>query len=304
MSDNRPPVMIDWLVLALLAVVWGASFIFIKRSVAVLEPAHMAFWRMALATLIYLPIALSLWSRIDWSRWPAFIGVAFFGSAIPNYLFAIAQQHVSSSLAGVLNALTPMFTLLLGWIVFRKAPGLSKLWGVLLGLLGASVLIWNSSGGQATKSNALYAALCVLATACYAANAVLVTRYLRDQHPAAIASAAFMITGVFFISGLFASGAWSAAMAHPDGLTAIGYVGYLAALGTVGGSILYFWLLQRTGAVFATSVTYLLPVTAMLIGMLDGETITGYDMMGTAIILTGIYLIRTANAERVAEAST
>lgn len=302
MSENRPPVMIDWLVLALLALVWGASFIFIKRSVAVLEPIHMAFWRMSLATVMYFPIALAFWSRIDGRKWKAFIGVAFLGSAIPNYLFAIAQQHVSSSLAGVLNALTPVFTLLLGWMVFKKGPGRSKLWGVLLGLLGASLLIWSSTSGHSASNNAFYAALCVLATACYAANAVLVTRYLRDQHPAAIASAAFLITGVFFVGGLFASGAWSAAMAHPEGLRAIGYVGYLAALGTVGGSILYFWLLQRTGAVFATSVTYLLPVTAMLIGMLDGEAITEYDLVGTAIILTGIYLIRTSSAERLAGA--
>lgn len=292
MSHDRPPVLLDWLTLVLLAVVWGASFLFIKRSVQVFEPVHMALWRMSLATALYLPIALAFWSRIDWKRWRPLIGVALFGSAIPNYFFAIAQQHVNSGLAGVLNALTPMFTLFLGFVVFQRAPTFSKLWGVLVGLAGATLLVWSSTGGH-FSGNLWYAGLCILATMCYAMNALLVNRYLADQHPAGIASAAFMITGLFFLAGLWWSGAWSAALAHERGAQAIGYIGYLAAVGTVGGSILYFWLIQRTSPVFATSVTYLLPVVALLIGFIDGEKVSAMDVAGTGIILAGVYLVRS-----------
>ncbi|MBK8920483.1 MAG: EamA family transporter [Saprospirales bacterium] len=289
--SNRPPAAFDWFLLLLLTVVWGASFLFIKRSVAIFSPMQMAMWRMVLALSIYLPIAAIYWAKIDWKRWKALIVVAFCGSAIPNFFFAVAQRHVSSSLAGVLNSLTPLFTLALGVAFFQMTFNKNKLLGVVLGLLGASILIlFNSS--SAIEGNGFFATLCALATVCYAINANIVNRYLRDQHPAAIASAAFVLTGWLFVAGLWWSGGWQAAWQHPQGREGIGYIFYLAALGTVGGSILYFWLLQRTSAIFATSVTYLLPVAALALGALDGEAIGFSDLVGTGVILGGVYLAR------------
>ncbi len=289
--SNRPPATLDWFILLLLAAVWGASFLFIKKSVQIFNPIQMAMWRMVMATAIYLPVAMLFWSKIDWKRWKSLVIVAFCGSAIPNFMFAVAQQHVSSSLAGVLNALTPLFTLILGVIFFQMVFLREKLLGVVLGLAGAAVLIlFNSS--SAVSGNAFYAALCALATLCYAINANVVNRHLRDQHPAGIASAAFVITGILFIIGLWWSGGWSAARAHKDGLEGLGYIFYLAAMGTVGGSILYFWLLQRTSAIFATSVTYLIPIAALILGSADGESIGFTDLAGTGVILLGVYLAR------------
>ncbi len=252
---------------------------------------QMAMWRMVLAWAIYMPVALAFWSKIDWKRWKPLLVVAFCGSAIPNFLFAVAQQHVTSSLAGVLNALTPLFTLVLGVAFFQMSFAKSKVVGVVLGLVGAAILIlFNSS--SAVSGNAFFATLCGLATVCYAINANVVNRHLRDQHPAAIASAAFVITGGLFIFGLWWSDGWYVVQQHPDGWKGLGYVTYLAALGTVGGSILYYWLLQRTSAIFATSVTYLLPVSALVLGAADGETIGFTDLAGTGIILAGVYLAR------------
>ena len=217
--------------------------------------------------------------------------VAFCGSAIPNFFFAVAQQHVNSSLAGVLNSLTPLFTLIIGFSFFQLKVSRSRLLGIVVGLLGAVLLVvFNSSTGL--SGNAFFAFLCMLATVCYAINANVVNRHLRDQHPAGIASAAFVITGGFFILGLWWSGGWSAALQHPEGMHGLGYIFYLAAMGTVGGSILYFWLLQRTSAIFATSVTYLLPIAALLLGAADGETVGFTDLAGTGVILAGVYLAR------------
>ncbi len=288
---NRPPSTLDWIALFVLAAVWGASFIFIKHSVEVFNPVQMAMWRMVLATAVYLPIAAVYWSKIDWSRWKWLVVVAFCGSAIPNFLFAVAQQHVTSSLAGVLNSLTPLFTLVLGVTFFQMAFTRNKLLGVVLGLTGAIVLIFFNSRSD-VSGNAFYTALCALATVCYAVNANTVNRHLRDQHPAAIASAAFVLTGGLFLIGLWWSGGWAVVQEHPQGWKGLSYVFYLAAVGTVAGSIGYFWLLQRTSAIFATSVTYLIPVTAMLLGVLDGETVGIADLAGTGIILTGLYLAR------------
>ena len=289
--SNRPPSTLDWFLLFLLAVIWGASFLFIKRSVAIYTPMQMAMWRLVLAFVIYLPIAAMFWSKIDWTRWKALLVVAFCGSALPNFLFAVAQVHVSSSLAGVLNALTPLFTLSLG-VVFFQMPFLkNKLIGVILGLLGAVVLIvFNASSG--VSGNGFFAVLCAVAALCYAVNANIVNRYLRDLHPAAIASAAFILTGWMFLLGLWWSGGWAVVEQHPNGWEGLGYIFYLSALGTVGGSILYFWLLQRTSAIFATSVTYLLPIAALALGALDGEVVGLTDLLGTSVILGGVYLAR------------
>lgn len=287
----RPPSSLDWLVLLLLAAVWGCSFLMIKWAVQVFDPLQMSMWRMVQATVIYLPVALIYWSKIDWTRWKPLVVVAFCGSAIPNLLFAAAQRHVDSSLAGILNSLTPLFTLVLGVLFFQLKLTRNKALGVALGLLGAALLIlFNGKAGLG--GNAFYAVLCALATVCYAINANMVGKYLRDQHPAAIASAAFMLTGGLFFVGLWWSDGWSAAWQHPDGPKALTYILYLSALGTVGGSIVYFWLLQRTSPVFATSVTYLLPIAAMVLGLFDGELIGMMDMAGTGVILTGLYLAR------------
>ncbi|MCC6461255.1 MAG: EamA family transporter [Saprospiraceae bacterium] len=289
--SNRPPATLDWFVLLLLSVIWGASFLFIKRSVAIFDPVQMAMWRMVMATAVYLPVAALFWSKIDWTRWKPLVVVAFCGSAIPNFLFAVAQRHVTSSLAGVLNSLTPLFTLILGVAFFQMKFAKNKLFGVGLGLAGAALLIlFNAS--SSVSGNAFFAALCVMATVCYAINANTVNTHLRDQHPAAIASAAFVITGGLFVLGLWWSGGWAAAWQHPEGLKGLGYIAYLGVLGTVGGSILYFWLLQRTSAIFATSVTYLLPVAALLLGRFDGETLGYMDIVGTCVILAGVYLAR------------
>ncbi len=287
----RPPSTFDWLVLVFLGAMWGASFIFIKHAVQIFDPLHMAIWRMVLATLIYLPIAVAYWSKIDWKRWRPLLVVAFFGSAIPNFLFAVAQRHVNSSLAGMLNSLTPLFALILGVGFFQMTFTRNKLIGVALGLTGTTMLIlFNSKSGVA--GNAFFASLCVLATVCYAINANVVNTWLRDQPAAGIASAAFIITGPIFIIGLWASGAWEAVWQNPRAWEGMGYVFYLAAIGTVFGSILYFWLLQRTSAIFATSVTYLLPVTAIALGAFDGEALGWMDLVGTLVILAGLYVAR------------
>lgn len=289
--QNRPPALLDWVLMLLVAVVWGCSFLMIKWSVRVFNPMQMSMWRMVQATLIYLPLAAIYWSKIDWKRWKPLLVVAFCGSAIPNLLFAAAQRHVDSSLAGILNSLTPLFTMVLGLLFFRMPYTHNKGLGVVLGLAGASMLILFNNGPTLSGS-AFHAGLCVLATVCYALNANTVNTHLRDLHPAAISSAAFLLTGGIFMLGLWWSGGWEVAWTHPDGRKALGYIFYLSAFGTVGASILYFRLMQRTSAVFATSVTYLLPIAAIVLGIFDGEVVGWMDVAGMGVILTGLYLAR------------
>jgi drug/metabolite transporter (DMT)-like permease len=290
-KSAQQPEPLDWVVLIALGAMWGCSFFFIKKAVAVFSPLQMSSWRMVLAWLIYIPVAIAVWSKIDWSRWRYLLGVAMFGSAIPNFLFAVAQQHVSSGLAGTLNSLTPLFTLGIGSMIFKTPLSTNKVFGVLMGLTGTVLLIAiNGKGGF--NGNIFYAGICVLATVCYALNALLVNQYLRDQPAGGIAAAAFLLVGPLFLLAVWLSGGFEAAYEKPEASTALGYILYLATFGTVVGSIVYFWLLKRTNAVFATSVTYLLPIVALLLGTLAGETLGILDFTGAGIILAGVYLAR------------
>ena len=287
----RPPSTLDWLVLIVLGILWGCSFVMIKKAVHIFDPLQMTSWRMVIAWAIYIPVAISFCSKIDWRKWRPLVGVAAFGSAIPNFLFAVAEQHVNSGLAGVLNSLTPLFTLIIGLSFFQMTFSRNKILGVALGLAGAVLLVmFNSAGPLGGK--AYFAFLCLIATVCYALNANIVNTWLKGQHPAGIASASFMITGPIFLFSLFISGGIGVVQHQEGGAHGLWYVLYLAAIGTVAGSILYFWLLQRTSAIFATSVTYLLPVVALLVGVFDGEALTLMDCVGTSVILLGVYLAR------------
>lgn len=280
-----------WLVLVLLAMIWGGSFLMIKKAVQVFSPLQMTAWRMFLALLIYAPVGLAYRDKIDWSKWKYYIAVAMFGSVIPNFMYSIAQQHIGSGVAGALNALTPIFTLVLGVAFFKMPYSHYKLAGVLLGWSGAAVLILMNSHSS-IHGNAGYAVLCALATIFYGLNANFVNAHLRDGHPAGIAAASFILTGPLFAGMLWQSQGWQAVQQHEHGWQALGYVFYLSAVSTVVGSIVYFWLLQRTSALFATSVTYLAPIMALFIGMLDGEGLAWTDIVGAAIILSGVYLAR------------
>lgn len=289
--SHPPPSTRDWFVLFALAFVWGFSFILIKRAVAIFTPMQAAMWRMSLATAAYLPVALLYWSKIQWKSWKYYIIVALSGSAIPNFIFSFAQKHVSSSLAGVLNSLTPLFTLILGALFFQLSLSKGKISGVLMGFTGATILIVFNAN-SAVEGNTAYAFLCAFATIFYAINSNVVGKYLRGHHPAGIAAGAFLLMGIPFWIGLFWSGGWEMAHTHPDGLKGVGYLAILAVVSTTVASIIYFTLMQRTGPIFATSVTFLLPVVSTIIGALDGESIGMWDMIGTAIILVGLYLAR------------
>jgi drug/metabolite transporter (DMT)-like permease len=291
MHTTHPPSLRDWLIMFGLAFVWGFSFLFIKRSVAIFTPIQVLSWRMTMATLAYLPFAIAYWSKIQWKSWPYYAVVALSGSAIPNLMYAFAQKHVSSSLAGVLNSLTPLFTLILGALFFQMKVTKYKALGILLGFAGASVLIiFNTK--NAVSGHLGFALVCALATIFYALNSNIVGSKLREHHPAAIASASFMLMGLPFVGLLVGSGGIEAAMTHPDGWKGVGYLAFLGAVGTALASIIYFDLLQRTSTLFATSVTFLLPVMSIIIGTLDGEAIGFSDILGTGIILGGLYLAR------------
>jgi drug/metabolite transporter (DMT)-like permease len=291
--EKKQPTLGDWGLVLLLALIWGASFLLIKKSLLVYTPLQTGMLRMAFACLAYLPIALYNFKKIDWSKWKYFLVVSIFGFGLPNLLFPIAQTKVTSSLAGILNAMTPVFTMLLGAWFFKVAINKNKILGLFLAFLGAVSLILFSKGGQIKiEGESLYALLCVLATLCYAINSNNISNNLQGSSPVVIGAASFLLTTPIYFIAVFLSGAYQTTMAHPDPWLSIASVLWLAVISTTLASMLFFRLLQRTNAVFATSVTFLLPVMAMILGHLDGEDVGTVQLFGTGLILTGLYLTR------------
>ncbi len=281
-----------WLTLALLSIIWGSSFILIKRSLVAFDGVQVGCLRISISALAFLPVLLLHLRRIDWSRWRYFLLVGLTGSGIPGFMFAIAQTEISSATAGVLNSLTPLFTLFIGVLFFGALFSWSKLSGILVGLAGASLLILMNSQ-QDLGGNPWYALLVIIATLCYGTSGNTVGRYLRDVPSRLISAVSFSMVGIPVSIYLFSRTDFLHRMTNePAAWASLGYVSILSLVGTVAATVIFFQLIQRTSPVFGSTVAYLIPIVASLWGVLDGEAIGWFHWVGLLLILSGIYLAR------------
>ena len=281
----------DWVILTFLSIVWGSSFILIKKGIAVFEPDQMASLRIAISALALIPVFLTRQSRgIPRNKWFWIALVGIFGSGLPALLFAIAEQSVPSSVAGILNSLTPIFTWTLGLLFFSVLFVRRQLVGVVIGFLGAVIVI--ALQPNFTLSIDLYTGFIVIGTISYGLSGNIVKTHLQDVHPIVLNSLAFFIIGVPALVYAYTSGAFSHFNETPGAWTALLAIAVLAIAGTVTANILYFWLIQRTNAVFASSVAYLIPLMAVVWGVVDGEHLYWPQFAGMGLILIGVYVLR------------
>ena len=289
-----PPNIRNWLALLVLSLVWGTSFILIKKSLIAFSAIQVACLRMSFSALAFVPLILMQWSKIDWSRIGYLLAVGLTGTAIPAILFSEAQTQISSSLTGILNSLTPLFTLVLGITFFKVPFKWAKAVGVLLGLMGASTLILMSST-SGIEGNIWYALLIVLAALCYGTSGNLVGAYLKDMNSLIIAATSFGLVGIPGLIFLFSGTDFIYRMGHePHAWASLGYVSILALFGTVAASVLFFRLIQWTSPLFSSTVAYLIPIVALMWGVIDGEPVFLFHFFGMALILAGVYLSRKA----------
>lgn len=281
----------SWLILIFLSLIWGSSYILIKKGLEVYSPMQIGYLRLGIAALACVPLVVQQFSKIDWSHWRALLVVGITGTGLPSILFPLAQTEISSSVAGILNSMTPLFTLVLGIIIFRARFIWAKLAGVLLGLTGVSMLlIFGNEVGL--KGNMWYGLFIVLATLCYATSANVVGAHLKSMRSLLISAVAFAMVGVPAGIALFTTDFTYRLTHHTDGWLALGYVAILALISTVFASIIFFRLVQITSPVFSSMVSYLVPIVALFWGVLDGETITILHFAGMGLILFGVYLSR------------
>lgn len=279
------------MVLALLGLVWGSSYILIKKGLEVYNPVQLAGLRVSISALAFLPVFLYRLRKVDLSKIHFLLVVGIAGSFLPAFLFAFAQTKISSSVTGVLSSLTPLFTLATGVLFFRSPMLWSKILGVLAGLAGASLLVLFGREAGFSGSGS-YALLVVLASLLYSLSANTVNSHLKEMDAITISAVSFAIIGIPGVIILLNAGFLSVISTHPQAWTALGYVTILALLGTVMASILFFQLVHMTNAVFASTVSYLIPMVALFWGLLDGEYIAIYHIFGMILILFGVYLSR------------
>ncbi|MCL9809234.1 DMT family transporter [Flavobacterium luminosum] len=277
-----------WFLLVLLSLVWGSSFILIKRGLVGLNPFQLGALRLIFACFFLLPIGFKSLTQIPSYKWKYVALTSIFGNGLPVFLFAFAQTGLKSSISGILNSLTPLYTLLIGALAFGLTFMRNQVFGVILGLLGCSLLVFygKSTSGE---TNYFFAFLVVIATICYALNVNLIKKYLSDMSPLAITTGNFLTLLIPALIILFSNG-YAEVMTQPEVIHSTLFIIILGMIGTGIANILYYQLIQITSPLFASSVTYFIPLVAMSWGLLDGERLNFMQFIGAGIILGGVYL--------------
>lgn len=287
----------QWVVLIALAATWGSSFILIKRALYALDgtelftPVQVGALRISLAALFLSPFAFRNLQLLAQRKFKYFLIVGLCGNALPAYLFAQAQTGIPSAMAGMLNALTPVFALLIAVFVFRNKVRPMQIAGIAIGVVSALGLLLGSVMESGTSFRAGHALLAVLAALLYGVSLNTIKEFLQKEPSVAITSLALLLVSPVGFITLFSTDFTSRMVYLPGAWYAFGAVAILALAGTAIALVLFNRLIQETNALFASSVTYLIPVVAVLWGAADGEQLTAIQMLSAISMILGILLI-------------
>ncbi|HWY37084.1 MAG TPA: EamA family transporter [Bacteroidia bacterium] len=281
---------LKWIILIALSVVWGSSFILMKRGLEAFSSTQVAALRIGFAYIFLLPFLIKYYQINLKKYWKGLIGMGLFGNLIPAFLFTKAETGISSSLAGMLNALTPLFTVVVGWIAFRHRSNIFQFLGIIIGFGGALLLLYSGKAG-ANSGSAKFALMVVAATFCYAISVNMIRKYLSQMNSTRATVWAFMFTGPVSLIYLFSTNFFEVVNTHPHAASSLGYIAILGIVGSALSVIAFNELIKMSNPVFASTTTYLIPVTAVYWGVKDGETISWVQVAAIAVILAAIWLV-------------
>ncbi len=278
----------QWAAMLFMAFVWGASFILMKRGLDALSYIQVAAFRIFFSFLILLPLSIKNIKLINRQNFLPLLGCGLLGNFFPAFLFTLSETHITSFLAGILNGLTPFFTVIAGVLLFKHRPNIYQTVGVVVGFIGAAVLITNGTFSSLGGING-YALLVVLATMMYGVNSNIIRFKLAGLNGVQITSLLFFLIGspagiILLFTDL------SVAVHHPDFFSSLLATMVLATFGSVITLFVFNNLIHRTSAIFASSVTYIIPFFALLWGILDGESVGALHIVSLIVILVGVYL--------------
>jgi drug/metabolite transporter (DMT)-like permease len=273
-----------WLILAALSLIWGTSYILMKKGLESFSSFQVGSLRIFITFLCLLPVALKNLHKLNKDNIVSVIIIGFLGNAIPAFLFPMAQTKISSSLAGMLNSLSPVFTLVIG-IAFYNRPAIkTQIAGVFLGLAGAAGLLYS---GSFTFN--LYGLLVVLATLLYGFSANEVSK-VRGLNGLQITSLSFLVISPVAIGYLLFSDLSSAAETE-NWIRNLAFIAVLAIAGSATALAMFYLLIRDTSPIFASTVTYFIPIVASMWGIADNEHFTSSMLISVIFIFAGVYII-------------
>ncbi|MES2629753.1 MAG: DMT family transporter [Bacteroidota bacterium] len=279
-----------WVILFVLALMWGSSFILMKQGLKVFSGVQLGALRISIAFLCLAPFGIPALMRLRKKHVLPVLVVGVLGNGLPAFMFATAQTKLESSQAGILNGLTPFFAFLVGWLLFGLKPNMRSGLGVLLGFIGAAGLIITKTGLNLNMDLG-YSMLLVLATLFYGISANTIRHKCTELKPVEISGMALSFVGIPAMIVLLFSGFTDTMQSDPGAWRALGFVAVLAMFGTAVAVVLFNKLLKETSALFGSSVTYLMPLVAVVWGILDGEKLLPVQGVFGLLILSGIYLV-------------
>ena len=277
-----------WYLLGFLGCVWGSSFILMQLGLQGVNTIQLGSLRILFAALFLMIVGFKQIAKIPLYKWKYIALTSVFGTFVPAYLFAIALSKIDGSVSAILNSLTPLNTLLVGLFFFGLDVQRRQIFGVIIGFIGCVLLVLFGDGENTTE-NYYYAILIVIASIFYGINVNLIKKYLSDLKPLAISTGNFVVMFVPALFVLYFSGFFD--IVHQEKVqTSLGFIVVLGIVGTGFSNILFFKLIQLSSPVFASSVTYIIPVVAIMLGYLFmNETLSIVQVIGALVVLVGVY---------------
>lgn len=289
-----PIKLINWTIFLLLCLIWGSSFVLMKiglynkEGLPLLNAYQVAAIRILSAGVVLLPFLIAQWKKIPFKLSGYIILSGILGSFLPAFLFCIAETKIDSTLAGTMNALTPIFVILAGLIMYGNKVASNKIWGIILGFTGSVLLFITQDHKDLGKLG--YTGLALLATILYGVNVNMVQQKLKGVSSTVIVAYAFSALIIPSAIILLCSGFFSLPLGEAKYLKATSASCLLGLVGTAFASVIFYVLMKRGGVVFASLVTYGIPFVALGWGWIYGETVTLIQILCLLVILGGVYI--------------
>jgi drug/metabolite transporter (DMT)-like permease len=273
-----------------LVVLWGSAYYFMKQALLVFPPLHTALLRIAIAGIVMTPLAVLHIRKVDKSKLLYIVLAGFIGNGIPAIFYMYAMQKVDSNVAGILNALTPIWVLVIGYLFFKKKVSALKIIGIFIGFAGICILFLSKGGNH--QNSALHALLILGATCMYGLNINVIEHKLHDVPSRYLGSISMMVVGYLYLLFLLFGVQGIPFSSLPFFSKEMVYIIILGVLGTAFSNVLFFMLVKRSNGNFASMVTYIMPLVSIAIGFYVGETILWQSIICFLMILVGVYLVK------------
>ncbi len=297
MNITKNKKLLVWIILLLLSITWGSSFLLIKRSLESFSYIQVGLLRVSIAFLVLLPWIFKDFLKITTKQWK-YLFIVGLGNVLPAILFAKAQEGIDSSLAGIMNSITPLFALLIGLIFFKLKTKWYNITGMFIGLFGTAGLL-SISGGQSYEFNFSYAIYIFIASFMYAVNLNIVKFFLEDLSSIKITTfAIFTIAIPSLVILLFFTDFINLMSVSPKAIEGLAYVSILAIFCSALAIIAFNYLIKMSSVLFSSSVTYIIPLVALLIGVNDGEKFEIIYIVWIAVIISGVFLVNHTRGKK------